>query len=72
MPRLQRGETTEQPALSLNCPPVQVPPLHCPLLQPPLLPMLVPRLLHCVSAVQRQKSCFASHTGAGDRVVTHV
>jgi hypothetical protein len=54
-PRLQNGASTEQPALSVNWPPVHAaPPEHLPLLQPPLLPMFVPPLLHSASAVQRQ------------------
>jgi hypothetical protein len=51
---LQNGATTEQPALSVNGPPLQPPPEHCPLAQPPLLPMLMPPLLHSASFVQMQ------------------
>jgi hypothetical protein len=44
--------------------------LHLLLLQPPMLPMFVPRLLHCASDVHKQYRCLESHTGAGESVVT--
>jgi hypothetical protein len=68
---LQKGATTEHPALSVNGPPVQLLcEVHLLLLQPPLLPMSVPPLLHCASDVHKQYWCLESHTGAGDRLVT--
>jgi hypothetical protein len=55
-PALQVGATTEQPALSTNCPPLHVPPPEqWPLLQPPLAPLTFrPSLLHSAFAVHRQ------------------
>src|SRR5580704_4523381 len=72
-PRLHVGATTEQPAESVNWPPVHLPePEQCLLLQPPLLTTSMPLLLHCESSVQRQYWCFESHTGEGaGRVVGH-
>jgi hypothetical protein len=53
--RLHVVPATEQPALSLNSPPVQsLAAAHLPLLQPPLLPRFVPLLLHWSSLVHRQ------------------